>query len=152
MVSPTREDMEAGMKTVAARMTDLVDLVVRPDSVAFEKLFDTAVHAKELFGKAGDPDLTHDMNMDNIIEVIGWSALAIAADLSTMQYHGGPLGIDAFTWFDNEVRPVLLARARGPRESRVIKCMIDRVMETAMGRVQEAARHPERERITTVRR
>ncbi len=145
MVNPTREDIEAGMKMVANGMTSLVDLAVRPDGVAFERLFDTAVHAKAMYGRASDPDLTHDMNVDNICEVIGWSALAIAHNLSIMQYHGGPLGLDIYSWFDNEVRPTLLARARDPRESQVIKCTIDHVMEAAMGRSGdlEADRCPE---------
>ena len=143
MVNPTREDIETGMVTVANRMTNLVDLVVRPDGVALEKLFNTAAHAKELYGRAGDPDLTHNLDMDNIGEILGWSALAIAHDLSTMQYHGGPLGLDVYTWFDKEVRPTLLARARDPRETQAIKCAIDNVMEMAMGRELEAVRCPE---------
>lgn len=141
----TREDIEAGLRVIGDIMVDMISLVVRFDGVAFERLLDTAVHARELYGKDTAPLLTHNMNVDNICEVQGWSSFAIAHDLAIMQYNGGPLGLDVFKWFQKELRPTLLARAKNPRESRFIECLMDRVLNMAMGRPvdPEAARCPE---------
>lgn len=143
--NPTREEIEAGMKAIEAMMTDLINLATRFDGVALERLFDIAVHAKELYGEDTDPPLTHNIDLDNVCRIVGLSALAIAHDLAAMQYTGGPLGLDVFKWSQNELRPTLLARMKSPRESQVVKRAIDRILYLAMGSSTkpEVARCPE---------